>query len=197
MNRIHLSFLRNRKPGRRLFITALLSLLVLIGTLALGQRAEAKEGVLQSITFPKSPGRHFYITNTNVNGSQAAAACAEGYHMASLWEIHQVSGLIYANTHPAAKLRADNGSGPTAGWWGWARTGYDSSVTNTAGRANCGNWTSATSGEYGTLVRLPDNWTASATVISPWEAQTWSCSGTAPVWCVGDFHAVYLPSVLR
>lgn len=191
------SILRKWKPGGRLFLTGLLSLLVLLGTLTLGQSAQAKEGVLQSITFPKSPGRHFYISNSNVKGNQAVAACAEGYHMASLWEIQQVSGLTYAKDHPDAKVRTDNGSGPTAGWWGWVRTGNDASVDNIAGKANCSNWTSTTSGQYGTLVRLSDNRTQPAKVISPWEAQTWACSGVAPVWCAGDFYAVYLPSVIR
>jgi hypothetical protein len=130
--------------------------------------------------------RQYFITLTNVNGAAADTTCPAGYHMASLFEMGDVTDLVYASDHAAAKLLTDQGSGPAAGWWGWARTGGAASVASVAGRANCNAWASSTSGEYGTLVRLNPEWVDSATTISPWEAQTWSCAGTAPVWCMED-----------
>jgi hypothetical protein len=130
-------------------------------------------------------GTRFLITSANYTGAQADTSCPAGYHMASLYELHDVTNLTYANG-PGAKIRGDQGSGPVAGWWGWVRTGVDSFVANEAGRANCAVWTSTTAGEYGTLVRLAETWTSGAAAISPWQAQTWSCTGIAPVWCVAN-----------
>ena len=39
--------------------------------------------------------RKFYLTQALHNGAQALSACAQGYHMASLWEIHDTSNLRY------------------------------------------------------------------------------------------------------
>lgn len=131
-------------------------------------------------------GRRFLVTLANVTGSQALDACPAGFHMASLYELHDVTALAYAADQPDVKIQADQGNGPPVGWWGWARTGNAASTTNTAGLANCGTWTSTQAGEYGTIVRLAASWTVGATAISPWQAQTWSCAGLAPVWCVED-----------
>lgn len=144
------------------------------------------EGELELSAVSGAGNKSFYITMSNFNGANALTACSAGYHLASLWELHDTTGLTYAASHPAAKTRSDNGFGPTAGWWGWARTGNDAYVENVAGRANCSNWTSSTGGHYGTIVRLTDNWILSAEIISPWDAQTWSCSSFAPAWCIGD-----------
>ncbi len=130
-------------------------------------------------------GTHFFISENNFNGAAADVSCPAGYHLASLWELADVTNLTYANI-AGAKQRTDQGSGPVSGWWGWVRTGVDASVANQAGLANCNAWASSTSGEYGTLVRLSDNWTLAGTATSPWQAQTWSCGGIAPVWCVAD-----------
>jgi hypothetical protein len=140
---------------------------------------------------------HFYITNFSVQGAGADTSCAAGYHMASLWEIFDPSARTYANL-PVAKTRTDQGSGPVAGWWGWVRTGYDSSVQDQAGRANCSLWSSSTAGEYGTIVKLTDNWTAAAQTVNPWQPQTWSCAGTAPVWCVSDpIYGAFVPIMAK
>lgn len=130
-------------------------------------------------------GAPFLITAANVSGANADTACPAGYHLANLYELVDPTNLTYANI-PVAKTRTDQGSGPVAGWWGWVRTGNDASVANVAGTANCANWTSSTAGQYGTIVKLADNWTTAGVAISPWQAQTWSCGGIAPVWCVAD-----------
>jgi hypothetical protein len=128
-------------------------------------------------------GLRFFVTAANVTGVNADTTCPAGYHMANVYELLDVTNLTYANI-PQAKTVADQGGGPVAGWWGWARTGVGSSVANVAGQANCAVWSSTTNTHYGTLVRLAENWTNSAVAVSPWQAQTWSCTGVAPVWCV-------------
>jgi septal ring-binding cell division protein DamX len=130
-------------------------------------------------------GTRFLITTANVSGAAADTSCPAGFHMASLYELHDPTNLTYANI-AGAKTRSDQGGGPVADWWGWVRTGHDASIANSAGQANCSNWTSSTAGEYGSLAQLSDTWTAAALTISPWQAQTWSCGGIAPVWCVAD-----------
>lgn len=141
--------------------------------------------------------RRFFVTNFNATGANADAACPAGYHMASLWELHDPSSLVYASDVPAAFTRPDRGTGPVAGWWAWVRTGVDNSVANQAGQANCAVWSSNTVGQYGTIVRLADQWAAAGAAISPWQAQTWSCSGVAPVWCVSNTFDVFVPFVTR
>lgn len=42
--------------------------------------------------------RGFYLTTTTHTGDQALAACAAGFHMASLWEILDPSNLRYEPT---------------------------------------------------------------------------------------------------
>ncbi len=54
--------------------------------------------------------RKFYLTKTYHNGAQALSACATGYHMASMWEIHQPSNLRYDTD--LGFIVADSGFGP-------------------------------------------------------------------------------------
>ncbi len=131
-------------------------------------------------------GRRFLVTNVNANGDEPLAACPAGFHMASLYELHDVTTLIYASDHVSATVRGDQGAGSAAGWWGWVRTGGQSSGSNTAGVANCMVWTSGAEGTYGTLVQLDLAWTGAGSAISPWRSQTWACNGPAPVWCIED-----------
>jgi hypothetical protein len=102
--------------------------------------------------------RHFYLTSANYSTNQALTACAAGYHMASLWEILNVSKLVYDYDHLSAKKLDDSGWGPPSGWNGWVRTGYISSGDNIAGNGNCRNWSSVSSGDYGVSVRLSRYW---------------------------------------
>ena len=54
--------------------------------------------------------RSFYLTKTTHTGAQALAACAEGYHMASLWEILNPSNLRYDTE--LGVVVGDSGFGP-------------------------------------------------------------------------------------
>ncbi len=142
--------------------------------------------------------RSFYVTEENFDGSQALAACVEGYHMASLWEMMDVTALSYATDLAEARVQSDQGMGPPAGWWGWVRTGNGASAVNAAGQANCMAWTSNTAGDFGSLVRLNASWATPRTAISPWQAQVWGCNLHAPVWCVSDpVYGVFLPGVWK
>jgi hypothetical protein len=192
---------RDNKPARSLA----LGLLLLLGAFVLVAAASAlarqqpdapeAEAVVPHLASEKP---HFFITSANYTGAQADTSCPAGYHMASLWEMMNPSERTYASSLAVAKTRGDQGSGPVAGWWGWVRTGVDGFVGNEAGRANCAVWTSTTAGEYGTIVRLAENWTSGAIAISPWQAQTWSCTGVAPVWCASDpVYGTFAPVVAK
>lgn len=142
-------------------------------------------------------GRHVYLTKANYATNQVRTACASGYHMASLWEILDVSNLIYDYSHSAAYTKADSGYGPPSYWYGWVRTGYDSSSSSTTGTGNCNNWSSTSSSVYGVSVRLSRTWETAPGDIGTWDTTSFTCNYTGPVWCVGDFYAVYLPAVFK
>jgi len=61
---------------------------------------------------------------TTFDGAHALTACVLGFHMASLWEIFNVSVLEY-DTSLGATMD-DSGSGPPADVLGWIRTGFNS-----------------------------------------------------------------------
>ena len=177
-----------------LLLLAGLACAVLSGVVVFpGAASTASDQALAPDFIPKGSGRHYYLTNFSVNGSQALTACAVGYHTASLWEIYDLSNLEYDTSHPSAYKKADSGQGPPSLWYGWVRTGWDSSTSNIPGSGNCANWTSATAGHSGTIMRLTNSWNVQPGGIGPWEPDPWTCSGTAPVWCVGSFHSAYLP----
>jgi hypothetical protein len=130
--------------------------------------------------------RQYYLTKFVNNGGGADTACADGYHMASLWEILDPSNLEY-NTD-LGYLRDDSGSGPPSYKNGWVRTGYQavSDDTNISGRANCDAWTSSAGDVYGTLAWLPRDWAASETELHVWVTGWHFCDSVAEVWCVED-----------
>jgi hypothetical protein len=125
------------------------------------------------------------------------SACASGYHMASLWEILDVSNLTYDHDHPAAYTQDDSGYGPPSAWLGWVRTGYSSSGTDTAGTGNCLAWSDATASNYGSAAMLSNAWEATPGDIFSWDTASFSCASIGPVWCAGDFQTMYLPLILR
>jgi hypothetical protein len=131
--------------------------------------------------------RKFYLTKTKHDGSQALTACAAGYHMASLWEIHDPSNMRY-NT-ALGLTSPDSGSGPptTVLSEGWIRTGRFNEGSH-AGGASCQEWTADGSGsELGTAVYLTDLWaTAPDQKIGPWHANQGTCNFPRHVWCVQD-----------
>jgi hypothetical protein len=146
---------------------------------------------------PHGSGRHFYLTKASYIADAVTTACAAGYHMASLWEILDVSSLTYDYDHPAAYTRADSGFGPPSNWYGWVRTGQASSGVNVAGSGNCLNWSSVSATNYGTFVKLSITWETPPTEIFYWDAASFACNMTGPVWCVGNSYPVYLPLVRK
>jgi hypothetical protein len=119
--------------------------------------------------------------------------------MASLWEILDVSNMVYDYDHPAAHVKADSGNGPPSGWYGWVRTGWAASTSDIAGTGNCLAWTSTSSGDSTVAVRLATAWETAPGDIGPWDATSFTCNFNGPVWCVGDFGsgAVYLPLIMK
>jgi hypothetical protein len=143
-------------------------------------------------------GRHFYLTDANFATDNALTACADGYHTASLWEILDVSNMVYDYDHPDAHVKDDSGRGPPSFWYGWVRTGQDASGSATAGSGNCNNWTSTSSANSTVAVRLSRTWETAPGDIGPWDATSFTCNFSGPVWCVGEFGgAVYLPIIMK
>lgn len=146
-------------------------------------------------------GRLFYLSKNRVQGNAARTACAVGYHMASLWEIYDVSALKYDTTN--GQTTDDSGSGPPTNVnFGWIRTGMASFAgsLDDAGQANCNVWTSNSQTVYGTAIGLSEGWRLTLTIrtaISPWIPELTrapgtgaaptgspSCATQQPVWCV-------------
>ena len=180
-----------------LLLTSLVCVLIAAAALLAFDRVEGTQPIAPTDFVPSQPGRHVYLTNFDRTPDQALTACSEGYHMASIWELADISNLIYDYKHPDAYTKADSGKGPPSYWYGWVRTGYDITGANTAGTGNCLNWTSTLRTNYGTIARLTNTWDTPTGALSPWEADTWYCGGIAPVWCVGDWEQVKLPLVVK
>ena len=164
------------------------SLLALVGLLAIVAASAAlmplvgRGQVGDNHPLRRDPRRSYYLTQIEHNGNQALTACAPGYHMASLWEIHDTSNLRY-DTALGITL-SDSGFGPPSGIGGWIRTGSAASNATDVGRANCINWTSASG--WGTVASPDPTWDEAPVVISPWSAGVVPCGSTFRVWCVQD-----------
>jgi hypothetical protein len=131
----------------------------------------------------KKKARKFYLTQTEVTGSQALTACAKKFHMASLWEIFDTAALQY-DTKNGFGLD-DSGSGPPAVIGGWARTGSGSNSGPGSGIANCLSWT--TDSGFGSVISLDSSWDSSnISIITPWDSAFAVCSNPQRVWCVQD-----------
>jgi hypothetical protein len=134
-----------------------------------------------------APQRLFYLTGSRVDGDSVLSACALGFHAASLFEIHDPSGLTYDTVR--GQTRADAGKGPPSGVSsdGWVRTGYDSggNFGSLTGTNNCDAWTSIDPMRKGAVASLEENWSTAGTDIGPvWELREAACSTTHYVWCV-------------
>ena len=129
--------------------------------------------------------RKYYMTRDRYDGAHALTACAAGYHMASLWEIHETSNLRYDTER--GLTRGDSGFGPPNSFSGWIRTGYQSSALSLQGAGNCNAWTSAISTDRGTFAGLQSNWSPPPAVITNlWFAGVLNCNTEVNVWCVQD-----------
>jgi hypothetical protein len=131
--------------------------------------------------------REFYLTKDEAfTGAQALNACAEGYHMASLWEIFDTSNFKYNIT--LGLTSDDSGSGPPSGTVGWIHTGAGSSgQTEGPGLDNCFAWTSSSSSDNGTRAYLIHVWeTFPSARLDPWATGISNCDLQQRVWCVQD-----------
>lgn len=132
--------------------------------------------------------RRFYLSlSDQLTGGEPrdAGSCAEGFHMASLWEIYDVSGLRYDDTRGYNFPNSDGG--PPAGEPGWIRTGWVPSSIATPGEANCIGWGTGF-GSSGTTVALGTDWDASGPdpKLGVWRVGVASCDAPQRVWCVED-----------
>ncbi len=198
MNRkVRLRIHCDRRSDLMILLALPLLLVAGLGYLAWGQD-EVAASALPAPLASSAGMRQYYLSTSNYTGGNADGtdACAGGYHFASLWEILDPANLKY-NT-ALGYVRADSGQGPPSYIEGWIRTGSTSSDDSTPGLGNCSAWGSSDGAQYGTTVRLPDDWDA-ATDIHAWDASTYSCAFPIRVWCVADDAGspVYLPLVVR
>lgn len=128
--------------------------------------------------------RSFYLTQTTFMGIDALGACSDGYHMASMWEMTDISSLRYDSALGINK--DDSGTGPPAVVQGWVRTGNESNREVTPGQGNCFNWTSNAPIAAGTWIWLYEDWAESASLASPWQAGFEICDIEKSVWCIED-----------
>ena len=168
--------------SRGLMIATLLAVLaiVLFGYLATAfEDAAASKPISPSVN--SGAYRQYYLSKVPKDGTEVDTACAQGYHFASLWEILDTSNLRY-NLDLGAK-NLDGGQGPPTSGGGWIRTGYTTSDSGGAGKANCKNWseTNAT----GSSITLASDWTTGGE-MGPWKVDSINCDTDLLVWCVED-----------
>jgi hypothetical protein len=130
------------------------------------------------------PRRWYYLTATSsYDGSGASTACDAGFHMASIYEILDVSNLRYDTVR--GNVKDDSGLGPPQTLSGWIRTGEASGFPgNQVQLSNCNAWTSSSPSHYGTKAFLGADWLAAA--LPYWRGITASCDLSNPVWCIED-----------
>ena len=129
--------------------------------------------------------KRYYLTSASVDGSLPKQACASGFHMASLFELHEPALLAYA---PALGEVSESGSGVSApaGIDGWVRTGVPDYSGIVAGDTNCNGYSTALAGDKGTTIRLLNSWSQPAIYSAPWQPFAIDCSAAKKVWCVED-----------
>ena len=162
------------------FLTKQLDMLVVVTLVAAGfmlgspHLAEAKKA------------RRYYLTKDVFQGDQALTACERGFHMASLWEIFNLSLLRYDTDRGTTAF--DSGLGPP-NFGGWVRTGHFQHDTDLAGQASCDAWTTNSEFDNGSVVGPTPVWGVNALShgnISPWLGNVIGCNFSLPVWCVED-----------
>lgn len=122
--------------------------------------------------------KYFYLSKTV--GSTATAQCAAGYHMASIYELTMPGVMRYNTT--LGYTTGDSGSGPPAGYYGWARNGLASGNLGD-GTGNCNAYTT-TSGSGTKYFMLVEN--IGVNLLVAMSPATGSCSLGVRVWCIQD-----------
>jgi hypothetical protein len=148
------------------------------------QAITAAPYAVHALTAGRATPRSFYLTTTTHLGNAATTACAAGFHMASMWEIHDVATLQYDTTRGFSAT--DSGSGAPASVAGWIRTGVPSFTNTVPGNANCNAWTSSNAAHNGTRINLQPQWSEPADFTAPWDATVQACGTSSRVWCVED-----------
>lgn len=128
--------------------------------------------------------KRFYLTESPVQANAALTACTPGFHMASLWEIHDITARDYDYALGVKLPSYDTGLGPPM-HPGWIRNGNVPVPAQLAGSTNCDLWT-ASAGSFGTVVRLDNRMTGAAMTASPWKASAEDCGTSNRVWCAED-----------
>ena len=128
--------------------------------------------------------RSYYLTIAGYLGAEATGVCEAGFHMASIYEIFDVSNLRYDTGR--GWTRDDSGQGPPQQWGGWVRTGADSYGASEAGVSNCLAWTSSSASDAGTVAWLDYQMNDPANMVHPWRVQALGCSTPWAVWCIQD-----------
>lgn len=137
-------------------------------------------------------GRRFYLTpDSAYNGATALTACDAGFHMASIWEIADVTNLVYDTSR--GYTGADSGLGPPSYVMGWVRTGYyEASGANTPGIGNCQLWTSSSASDYGSRAFLSADWLNDPRIDgTEWTYSMFTCNTTRRVWCVENYNPAW------
>jgi hypothetical protein len=124
----------------------------------------------------------YYLTRGLHQGNDVLKACAPKYHVASPWELLDVSNLTY-NTVLGMTV-PDSGYGPPAGYEpGWLRTADDG--------PNCLNWTTINPGQMGFIGSL--SITELLNGNNGWTYGHYDCGDHAYVWCVSDPVIMHWP----
>jgi hypothetical protein len=132
--------------------------------------------------------RRFYLTTGVANGANALNACVQGFHMASLWELFDLSTLSYDTN--LGFTAGDSGGGPSNSWGGWIRTGAEAETDGSFGPGfpNCDVWRSSSSGDFGSGVALSGEWSDADphAGTAPWLGIFAPCDYFLRTWCVED-----------
>ena len=147
---------------------------------------------------PEARPRRFYLTKATFQGNKVLDACARGFHMASRFEILDVSTLRYDAR--IGLTSDDSGSGPpshAAAYGsqdpsGWVRTGGSSRFTDSTERqgsalTNCASWSTSSPDAYGTVAYLSDRFTLGDGSTTPiWNGRSEPCDVSHHLWCIED-----------
>jgi len=126
--------------------------------------------------------RRYFLSTVSRPGDLVLSGCGASFHMASLYELLDPSGLEYDVRR--GHTTADSGKGPPASVAGWIRGGAASSAT-----LNCVNWTSNLGTRTGLRATLlpAASLGGAATRVSPWQVgSSGTCDVPARIWCVED-----------
>ncbi|MDJ0789798.1 MAG: hypothetical protein QNK05_23625 [Myxococcota bacterium] len=129
---------------------------------------------------PAPRARRYYLTQDTFAGDEALDACAEGFHVASIYEISETGALRYDTTLGRTDL--DSGEGPPtdSNRFGWA---FGDDLQSCSGFTN----PNAAAVEYGaTQLSLEDITGNPLAVSGGYLRRQVLCSQERPVWCIED-----------